>query len=212
MYENFLNDISFLNNRYEVCLPFKEDHPMIEGTYELCKKRLSQLNKQLDNKPELRKEYNDIIESQKISHIIEKVESSGEVGEVTYLPHRAVVRENKSTTKVHVVCDASTKNKGPSLNDCLFKGSFLNPFLYDILLRFCVHNYGLIADIEKACLQISVVPEHRDNLRYLWFDDVYKNNPETVKYRFTRVIFGSSPSQFLLNGTVKMHVEKYEKN
>ena len=41
--------------------------------------------------------------------------------------------------------------------------------------------------------------------------DVYKNNPEIVKYRFTRVIFGSSPSQFLLNGTVKTHVEKYEK-
>ena len=41
--------------------------------------------------------------------------------------------------------------------------------------------------------------------------DVYKNNPEIVKYRFTRVIFGSSPSQFLLNGTVKTHVEKCEK-
>ena len=41
--------------------------------------------------------------------------------------------------------------------------------------------------------------------------DVYKNNPEIVKYRFTRVIFGSSPSQFLLNGKVKTHVEKYEK-
>ena len=86
----------------------------------------------------------------------------------------------------------------------------LNPLLYDILLRFLVHNYGLTADIEKAYLQVSVVPEHRNYLRFLWFDDVYKNNPEIVKYRFTRVIFGSSPLQFLLNGTVKTHVEKYE--
>ena len=44
---------------------------MIEDNYELCKKRLSQLKKQLDNKPDLEKEYNNIIESQKISHIIE---------------------------------------------------------------------------------------------------------------------------------------------
>ena len=64
MYENFLDDVSFHDNRYEVRLPFKEN-------YELCKKRLSQLKKQLDNKPDLKKEYNNIIESQKISHIIE---------------------------------------------------------------------------------------------------------------------------------------------
>ena len=134
--------------------------------------------------------------------MIEKVESSGEVGEVKYLPHHAVVREGKSTTKARSVYDASAKSKGPSLNDCFYKGSCLNPLLYDTLLRFRVHNYGLIADIEKAYLQISIVPEHMDYLRFLWLDDAYKNNPEIVKYRFTRVIFGSSPSQFLLNGTV----------
>ena len=53
--------------------------------------------------------------------MIEKVESSGEVGEITYLPHRAIVREDKLTTKVRVVYDASAKNKGPSLNECLYK-------------------------------------------------------------------------------------------
>ena len=36
---------------------------LIEDNYELCKKRLSQLKKQLDNKPDLKKEYNNIIES-----------------------------------------------------------------------------------------------------------------------------------------------------
>ena len=134
--------------------------------------------------------------------MIEKVESSGEVGEVTYLPHHAIVREDKLTTKVRSVYDASAKNKGPSLNECLYKGPCLNPLLYDTLLRFRVHNYGLIADIEKVYLQISVVPEHRDYIRFLWLDDAYKSNPEIVKYRFTRVIFGSSTLQFLLNGTV----------
>ena len=49
MYEKFLDDISFHDNRYEVRLPFNEDHPMIEDNYELCKKRLSQLKKQIIN-------------------------------------------------------------------------------------------------------------------------------------------------------------------
>ena len=89
-----------------------------------------------------------------------------EVGEVTYLLHHAVVRENKSTAKVRAVYYTSAKNKGPSLSECLYKGPCLNPLLYDILLRFRIHNYGLIADIEKAYLQISVVPEHRNYLRF----------------------------------------------
>ena len=69
VYEKFLDDISIHDNRYEVCLPFKEDHPMIEDNHELCKKSLSQLKKQLDNKPELKKEYINTIESQKVLHI-----------------------------------------------------------------------------------------------------------------------------------------------
>ena len=66
--------------------------------------------------------------------MIEKVESSGEVGEVTYLPHHAVVTEDKLTTKVRSVYDASAKNKGPSLNECLYKGPCLNSLSYDTLL------------------------------------------------------------------------------
>ena len=93
----------------------------------------------------------------------EKVESSGEIGEVAYLTYRAVVREDKSTTKVRVVYDASPKNKGPSLNEYLYKGQCLNSLFCNILLRFRVHNYGFIA-------------KHRDYLQFVWFDDVYKNN------------------------------------
>ena len=186
--------VSMTTHMKYIRLPFKVGHLMIEDNYELRKKRLSQLKKQLGNKPELKKECNDIIES----HMTEKVESSGEIGEVAYLTYRAVVREDKSTTKVRVVYDASPKNKGPSLNEYLYKGQCLNSLFCNILLRFRVHNYGFIA-------------KHRDYLQFVWFDDVYKNNPEIVKYRFIRVIFVSSPSQFLLNGTSKTHGEKYEK-
>ena len=50
----------------------------------------------------------------------------------------------------------------------------------------------------------------RDVLRFLWFDDVKKEYPEVMVLRFARVVFGVSPSAFLLNATVKHHVEGYK--
>lgn len=100
---------------------------------------------------------------------------------------------DKKSTKLRVVFDASAKNKGCSLNDCLYKGPCLNPLLYDVLLRFRVHTIGLTADIEKAYLQISVYPEHRDYLRFLWYNDIFDEST-LAKFRYTRVIFGSSCS------------------
>ena len=105
------------------------------------------------------------------------------------------MRNDKKSTIVRVVFDASAKNKGASLNECLYKAPCLNPLFYGVLLRFPVFNIAITGDIEKVYLQISVSTEDRD-LRFLWFDDIYKVNPEILKYRFTRVIFGATCSQF----------------
>ena len=50
--------------------------------------------------------------------------------------------------------------------------------------------------------------EHRDFLRFLWFEDILYNQ-ETITLRFKRVIFGLTCSPFLLNGTIKEHLQKY---
>ena len=94
--------------------------------------------------------------------IIEKVTSPPLVGNTTYLPHRPVIREDKASTKVRIVYDASAKNKGPSLNESLYKGPCLTPLLFDVLLRFRAHDIALTADIEKAYLQISATESERD--------------------------------------------------
>ena len=83
------------------------------------------------------------------------------------------------------------------------------PLLLNILLRLRTGKIGLIADIKQAFIQIEVISEHRDYLRFMWFDDTFKRHPELISLRFTRVLFGLTCSPFLLNGTVKSHLLKY---
>lgn len=70
---------------------------------------------------------------------------------------------------------------------------------------------ALIADIEKAFLMVSVLPEDRDVLRFLWLDDTNSDNPKEIIYRFCRVVFGVTCSPFLLNATFEHHLSRYLK-
>ena len=52
--------------------------------------------------------------------IIEDVQTLGDTGQVVYLPYKEVVKEDRSTTKLRIVFDASAKYKDTiSLNDLL---------------------------------------------------------------------------------------------
>ncbi|GBM45056.1 hypothetical protein AVEN_98899-1 [Araneus ventricosus] len=85
----------------------------------------------------------------------------------TYLPHRAVIKEN-STTKIRPVFGASAKQKNrSSLNSCLEEGPNLVELIPSILNIFRFGAFGVIADIMKALLQISIDDKDRDYLRFL---------------------------------------------
>ncbi len=85
-------------------------------------------------------------------------------GVTHYIPHHAVIRQDKLTTKLRVVYNASAKQDGPSLNDCLYAGPKFGQNIMDILLRFRVHKVSLAADIEKAFLMVSVAEKDRNML------------------------------------------------
>ena len=85
----------------------------------------------------------------------------------SYLPHHAVIRRDKTTTKLRIVYDASAKTTGPSLNNCLDPGPKFDQKILEILSRFRVHRVAVHADIEKAFLMISVSPPDREFLCFL---------------------------------------------
>lgn len=140
VYEKFTDDLRFKDHRYEVRLPVKGD----------------KFNK-FKNNAELLNTYDSIFKDQLANGIIERATETPGVGETHYLPHRAVIRPDKDTTKVRIVFDASAKYKdGRSLNECLFTGPSMNSSLFGVLLRFRGHNTAITGDIEKAFHQISV--------------------------------------------------------
>ena len=207
----FEEKIKFKNGRYQVSLPWKDVHPPLPDNYQLALKRLRGLQHRLLQQPALLKEYDAIIQDQVkqgvVGVITDPTPTDGRA--VHYLPHHAVVRQDKATTKIRIVYDASAKTTGPSLNDCLYIGPKFDQRIMDILLRFRTSRIALTADIERAFLQIGVDERDQDVLRFLWFNDVAKPQPEVQTLKFARVVFGVSSSPFLLNATIRHHLKKY---
>ena len=133
MYQE-LSDEIFINKegRYEVNLPFKISHPVLPDYFEQCKKRFESKFNQLKNDPELLSKYDETFKEKQKLGIIEQVETPGKNWQTYYLPHHGIVREDKDTTKLRVLFDASSKTCNVSLNYCLLKGPNITPLIFDI--------------------------------------------------------------------------------
>ena len=181
VHETFLENISFENGRYCVKLPLKENQNLLPDNYDLSLARLNSVVRCLRKEPSIMEEYDRIFQDQLHNGIIERVEETEEqsLGQTHYLPHQAVIRSDALMTKLRMVFDASSKVKPdcPSINDCTYTGPPLTPGIADILMRFRAHKVGLVADIEKAFLNIAVDEQQRDLMRFLWVDDITKDDP-----------------------------------
>lgn len=153
--------------------------------------------------------YNEVMSQQANDGIIERVtekESEPPLGR----KHYPVIRQDKATKNVRVVFDAScAEGNGLSLNQCLHAGPSFGQSILDILVRFRTHSIALVGDIEKAFLMVRIAERDRNALRFMWYDDLWSKDAAVVIYRFTRVVFGVTSSPFLLNATIKHHLEGY---
>ncbi|KFD66953.1 hypothetical protein M514_20819 [Trichuris suis] len=128
---------------------------------------------------------------------------SGQTGKFWNLPHHAVFREDKTTTKCRVVFDGSVRYEGQSLNDHLEPGPALQTDLIGILLRFRRYRFVLQADISKMFMQIGLHEDDRDVTRYLW-RNMNTDIPPGI-FRFKRLTFGLRSSPFVAVMVVQRH-------
>ena len=186
----FNKGLKFDGQNYEVQLPWRKDHPRLENNYAKAVGRLESIERRLKRDPVKAESYCAAINQYVEKGFAEEVsEQRNEDGIVRYLPHHAVFRADKRTTKCRIVFAASAREEGGvSLNDCVLPGPALQPNLASVLIRFRTHRIGLMADVEKMFLQVKLAPEDQDVHRYLW-RDLQINEPPKV-YRMQRLTFG----------------------
>ncbi|KHJ86527.1 hypothetical protein OESDEN_13717, partial [Oesophagostomum dentatum] len=202
---------------YYVRLPYKDDHPQLPNNLALAHMRLRSVLRMLEGKPSLLQEYDKTFKDQLGKGIIEQVDNikthSGEI--LHYLPHQPVITPMKETTKLRIVFDASSHYRDcPSLNDILHQGPLILPEIYAMLIRFRLSKYAIIADVEKAFLQVRLHELDRDATRFLWVRDTNlpPEDDNVITFRFRRVTFGLNVSPFLLAGTILFHLKNYVSN
>ena len=208
--QQFEDTIRLREGRYHVSWPWKSRHPFLPSNFQLSLVRLRSLLQKLRSDPVLAAGYAKVLDEQLKLGMIEPITETEAEGPVHYVPHHPVLREDHATTKIRIVFDASAKrNKSsPSLNECLYRGPLLLRDLAGILLRFRLKRVAIVADIEKAFLQVGLNEDARDVVRFLWLKDPGKLELEQnlQAYRFTRVPFGVISSPFLLAAVLRHHL------
>ncbi|XP_073963144.1 uncharacterized protein [Choristoneura fumiferana] len=183
--------------RYIVTLPFKTEEPQSPRgqTRDIALLRLKQLERRFERNAKLKNDYVKAMEEYMELNYIEEVPEEEIANSAVYLPHHAVINEEKETTKTRIVFNASAKGaNGVSLNDELLIGPHLQEDMRNLVMRWRLRRIAIVADIKKMYLQILMNPKDTDYQRILW----RKNTSDPVKdYRLLRVTFGTASAPYL---------------
>ncbi|CAH2090035.1 unnamed protein product [Euphydryas editha] len=192
------------DGRFVVRLPFKTIDPQCQygQSYDIAINKLLSLEKRLSKNPTLSNEYHRVLEEYTTLNHMKQV-SSDDIHnpKCVYLPHHAVVREDKQTTKVRVVFNASNKGvNNVSLNDDLMIGPKLQQDLRHLLLRWRKHPIAIIADIVKMYRQVYVHEDDTDFQRILW-----RPNSElpVQHFKLLTLTFGTACAPYLAVKTLQ---------
>ncbi|GFV27196.1 uncharacterized protein TNCV_2720241 [Trichonephila clavipes] len=106
----FKAGISHQNKRHKVKFPWKPNRKiLLENTEEIAGKRFLKLRSRFNNDSSLFEDYKLVVHNYLSENIIECVpfEEENLKPNTFYLPHRAVIRTDKTTSKLRIVFDAS---------------------------------------------------------------------------------------------------------
>ena len=199
--------IQFKDNHYQVSLPWKENPATLPENYNMAKRRLENTEKKLLKNPKIGVAYNQVIDEYIQKGYVRKIPDDEKDPENKwYLPHFAVVRPDKDTTKVRIVFDGAATYNGVSINDIIHPGPKLQQSLLAVLLRFRRHPVAIVCDIAEMYLRIGIHPKERPFHRFLWRSLDVTKEPE--KYEFQRVVFGFNCSPFLAQFVSREHATK----
>ncbi|XP_058978855.1 uncharacterized protein LOC131802550 [Musca domestica] len=194
--QNFIETtIRNKDGRYVVTLPFKKCEEL-GNSRNISLAQFYRMEKKLMKTPEIKEQYDaSILEYLELGHM-RKV-NPNEIDKMPnyYLPHHAVIKPDRLTTKLRVVFNAScpTSNK-TSLNDILYPGPILQQDLVLQILKWRFFKYAFNADITKMYRQILLDPNQTKYQRIL-----FRKSPENPveDYELLTVTFGVNCAPYL---------------
>ena len=98
---------------------------------------------------------------------------------------------------------------GQSLNQQLLQGPEMTNNLTGVLCRFRQDRIAFMCEIQGMFLQVKVDVEHRNLLKFLWWDNPeLKGDP--VEFRMTVLLFGANSLPGCANFALKTTADRYE--
>lgn len=195
-----------LDDRYQVAVPWDEEVPTLSDNRDSAFRRLCSLEKGMSKKPvEISERYDDTFMGNVEKGYVRKLSPAEAATPGWYLPHFAVIREDKETTKVRIVYDSAATYDGASLNDKMLTGPKLQRDITEILIRFRRAPVALNGDIKEMFNQVVLDPKDRRFHRLL-----YRNfNPSAPvdTYEAVRLVFGDKASPFLAQYVLQHHAK-----
>ncbi|XP_011697315.1 PREDICTED: uncharacterized protein LOC105455584 [Wasmannia auropunctata] len=118
-----------------------------------------------------------------------------------YLPLHGVIKRTDNSAKIRVVFNGSSRlASGESLNQHLLTGPNLLPRLLDVVLRWRLHEFAMVADIEKMYRQVLVHPDDQDLQRILWRS---QDDEPLQEFRLATVTYGLACAPYLAIRTIR---------
>lgn len=191
------------DGKFIVKLPFIGNPESIGNTLEMARSRFGALERRLLKFPDMYAMYSDFLREYLDMGHMEPVELDKIKGPYNFLPHHSVLRPESTTTKLRVVFDASAKGKNNvSLNDVLAVGPKIQQDLFDILVRFRMHQYAITADIEKMYRQVWLDTDDQNMQLIVW-----RLNPTDKResyFRLKTITYGTTSASYLATKCLKV--------
>ena len=193
---------------YTVGIPWKEGEPSLTNNYNMALRRLENQEKALRRKgSEAVQSYDRIIKEYENKGYVKKVEKTEEESQ-WFLPHFAVIKDDRATTKIRIVFDAAAKDSGKSLNDVIHSGPKLQNEVLNVLIRFRRAPVALSGDISGMFLQVGLLKDDRKYHRFLWRGMDSSREPDV--YEFERLVLGNTASPYCAQFVVQKHAKDNE--
>ena len=191
------------SGRFIVRLPFKigRNRNELGKSEHIAHASLNSLLRKMDANEKLCDAYTEFLDEYKSLGHMTEVPGTAEASKRVFLPHHGVLREDKTTTKLRVVFNASCPTgSGLSLNDVLSIGPKLQVDITGVLLKWRTYRFVFSADIEKMFRQILVHPQDRLLQNILWRGP---KSDTTVRYQLDTVTYGTGPAPYLAMRVVR---------